>query len=82
MEKPSFFIMDIEASYEVLLWEIHFISFFLNERNITISLMMMYLKFNVVQYANLNSNSINKPCLRAIEYVFSDFLFISYLCLF
>ena len=82
MEKPSFFIMDIEASYEVLLWEIHFISFFLNERNITISLMMMYLKFNVVQYANLNSNSIKKPCLRAIEYVFSDFLFISYLCLF
>ena len=54
--------------------EIHYVSsFFLNERNITISLLMIHLKCTVVHYANLNSSSINKPYLRAIEYAISFF---------
>ena len=48
--------------------EMNFVSlFFLNERNITTSLLMIHLKCTVVHYANLNSSSINKPYLRAIE---------------
>ena len=78
MEKPSFFIMDFEGSYEVLkyLWssvhtfnnettallkffgiftEMHFVSlFFLNERNIMTSILMIHLKCTVVHYANTN----------------------------
>ena len=62
--------------------EMHFISlFFLNERNITISLFMIHLKCTFVPYANLNSSSINKPYLQAVEYTISLFP-ISYLCLF
>ena len=34
--------------------------FFLNERNITISLLMTHLKCTVVHYSDLNSRSINK----------------------
>ena len=42
--------------------EMHFVSlFFLNERNITTSLLMIHLKCTVVHYTNLNSTSINKP---------------------
>ena len=53
--------------------EMYFVPlFFLNERNISISILMYY--------ANLNSNSINKPYLRAAECALSfcfffDFLF-------
>ena len=58
--------------------EMHFVSlFFLNERNITSSLLMIYLKCAVVHYANLNSISINKIYLRAVCYfVFFNVLFI------
>ena len=47
--------------------EMHFVSlFFLNERNITITLLMMiHSKCTVMHYANLNSSSINKSYLRA-----------------
>ena len=45
--------------------DMHFVSlFFLNERNITTSLLMIHLKCTVVHYANLNSSSINKPFLN------------------
>ena len=37
--------------------------FFLNERNIATSLLMIHLKCTVVHYANLNSSSINKAYL-------------------
>ena len=60
--------------------EIHSVSlFFLNERKIITSLLMIHLKCAVVRYSNLNSRSINKPYLRAVEYdisFFFDFLFI------
>ena len=52
--------------------------FFLNEGNITISLLITYLKCTVVNYANKNSSSLNKYYLRAVEYAISfffDFLF-------
>ena len=62
--------------------EMHFVSlFFLNERNITTSLLMIHLKYPVVNYANLNSSSINKPYLWVAEYAISCFSN-SYLCLF
>ena len=45
--------------------EMHFVSlFFLNERNITTSLLMIHLKCTVAHYSNLNSSSINKPFLN------------------
>ena len=37
--------------------------FFLTERDITTSLLIMHLKCTVVRYANLNSISIKKPFL-------------------
>ena len=37
-----------------------FLYFFLNERNITTSLLMVHLTCTVMHYSNLNSNSINK----------------------
>ena len=40
--------------------EMHFVSlFFLNERNITTSHLMIHLKCTVAHYANVNSSSIN-----------------------
>ena len=57
-----------------------FLIFSFNERNIATSLLMIHLKCTVVHYANLNSSSINKPYLLAVEYTFLlfffDFLFI------
>ena len=45
--------------------EMHFVSlFFLKERNITTSLLMIHLKCSIVHYANLNSSSIDKPFLN------------------
>ena len=45
--------------------EMYFLSlFFLNEKNITTSLLMVHLKFTIVHYANLNSSFINKPFLN------------------
>ena len=59
--------------------EMHFVSlFFLNERNITTSLLMIHLKCTVVHYSNLNSNSINKPFLNYgplnMLFLFSDLI--------
>ena len=64
-----------------VLTEMYFASlFFLNERNIAASLLIIHLKWTVVHYANLNSNSINKPHLRAVKYAFSFFFrFLIYL---
>ena len=89
--------MDFEGSYEVILrhkyfwstcfWQWNsapfkiFLKFFLNVRNIAISLLMIHLNI-VKHYANLNSSSISKPYLRAVEYVISFFISITYLCLF
>ena len=54
--------------------EMHFVFlFFLNERNIATSLLMIHLKYPVVHYANLNSSSINKPYLWVVEYAISCF---------
>ena len=45
--------------------DLHFVSlFFLNERNIATSFLMIHLKCTVVHYANLNSSSINKLFLN------------------
>ena len=60
--------------------ELHFVSlFFLNERNLTTSLLMLHLKFTVVDYANLKSGSINKASiygpLNMLFHFFCDFLF-------
>ena len=54
--------------------------FFLNERNITISLLMVHLKCTVIHYANLNSSSINKPFLsyRPSNMLFRVFCFLIY----
>ena len=38
--------------------------FLLNEGNITISLLMIHLKYTVAHYANLNLSSINKLFLN------------------
>ena len=43
--------------------------------------LMIHLKCNVVHYANLNSSSLNKLYLRAVEYSIL-FFSIFYLCLF
>ena len=60
--------------------EIHFVFlFFLNEKNISTSLLIIHLKcdvmycyvlfpFTIYNYANLNSSSLSKPYLRAVEY--------------
>ena len=62
--------------------EMHFDSlFFLNEKNITASLLMIHLKCTLVHYANLNSSSLDKPYLRGVEYSIL-FFSIFYLCLF
>ena len=66
--------LDKETTTLLRTFEISTVSlFFLNERNITTSLLMIHLKYAVVPYANLNSSSMNKPCLRAVEYAFSFF---------
>ena len=64
------------------LWylQMHFVSsFFLNEWNITTSLLMIHLKCTVAHYSNLNSSSINKPFLNYgplnMLFRFFDFLF-------
>ena len=45
--------------------DIHFVSlFFLNERNITTSLLMIHLEYTVLQHSDLKSSSINKPFLN------------------
>ena len=52
----------------------HFVSlFFLNERNIATSLLMIHLKCTVKHYANLSSGFINQLYLQAIEYAISFF---------
>ena len=64
--------------------EMHVVSLFLlNERNITTSRLMIYLKCTVVRYANLISSSINKPFLNyePLNMLFR-FFSISYLCSF
>ena len=63
--------------------EMHFVSLiFLNERNITTSLLMVHFKCTVVHYANLNSSPIKRSYLRAVEYailfVFFRFLIYGY----
>ena len=58
----------------------HFVSlFFINERNIATSLLMIPLKCIIVYYAKLNWSSINKPYLRTVEYAI---LFFSISCLY
>ena len=56
-----------------------FLHVFLNERNITTSLLMIHLKCTVVHYVNLNSSSKNKPFLNYgflnMLLRFFDFLF-------
>ena len=60
--------------------EMHYASlFFLNERNITTSLLMIYLKCTVLHYADLNLSYINKPYLQAVEYAILFFCFFRFL---
>ena len=76
MEKPSFFIIDFEVSYEVLYvtnsFDLHTIHFSKRKkyRNLTFD---NTFKSAVLQCAKLNSSSINKPYLRAVEYAISLF---------
>ena len=61
--------------------DMHFVSlFFLNERNITTSLLMIHLKCTVVHYANLNSSSKNKAFLNygSLNMLFRFFRFLIY----
>ena len=54
--------------------EMHFVSLFsLHQGNITISLLMIHLKCDVVHCANLNSSLLDKDYLRAVEYAISFF---------
>ena len=70
-DKTTAFLKHLEISTEM-----HFVSlYFLNERNIATSLLMRHLKCTVVHYANLNSSSINKPYLGAVEYAILFFYF-------
>ena len=56
--------------------DMHIVSlFFLNKRNITTSFLMIHLKCTVVNYANLNSSSINKPFLNMLFNRPSNMLF-------
>ena len=60
--------------------DMHFVSLiFLNERNITTSLLTIHLECTVVPYANLNSSSVNKPFLNYgllnMLFFFFDLLF-------
>ena len=60
--------------------ETHLVSsLFLNERNIATSLLIKNSKCAVVHYAKLNSSSINKTYLKAVEYAILSFS-ISYFC--
>ena len=60
--------------------ETHLVSsLFLNERNIATSLLIKDSKCAVVHYAKLNSSSINKAYLKAVEYAILSFS-ISYFC--
>ena len=60
--------------------EMHFVSlFFLNERSITNSLLMIPLKYAVVHYTNLNSSSINKAYRGPLNMLFRFFRFAIYL---
>ena len=66
----SFTLSQVCWSTNFWLWneictKMHFVSlFFLNERNITTSFLMIHSKCTVEQYSNLNSNSMNQPCLN------------------
>ena len=57
--------------------EIHFVSLaFLNDEDIiTTSLLFIHLKCTIMHYVNLNSSSMNKPLLRAVEYDISLIFF-------
>ena len=72
-------MMALLKCFEICM-EIHFVTlFFLNERNITTSLLMIHLKDIVVHYANLNVRSISKPFLnRLLNILFCFFRFIIY----
>ena len=64
--------------------KMHFVSsFFLNERNIAVSLLMIHLKYSVVHYTNLNSSSINKSFLNCgpSNVLFRFFRFLIYIYL-
>ena len=61
--------------------EMHIVClFFLNERNISTSLLMIHLKCTVVHYVNLNSSSINKSLLdyRPLKMLFCFFQILIY----
>ena len=87
IKKPYFFIshkyfdlhtFDNETTALLKVFEIstemHFVSlFFLNERKITTSILMIQLKSTVVHYAIINSSTISKPFLRVVEYAISFF---------
>ena len=54
--------------------EMHFVFlFFQNGRNNTTKLLMIHLKVTVLHYVELNSSSINKSFLGAVDYVISFF---------
>ena len=58
--------------------EMNFVSLlFLNERNITISLLMIHLECIAVHYANINSSYLNKPDLWGVKYTILFFFFFS-----
>ena len=50
--------------------------FFLNERDIATSVLMIHLKCAVAHHDNQNSSSLNKPYSRAVEYAISFFNFL------
>ena len=61
--------------------EMHFVSlFFLKERNIATSLLMIHLKCAIAHYANLISSSINKSFMNygSLNVLFHFFRFLIY----
>ena len=71
------------AAFLMFFWNVHgyaFCLFFLNERSITTSILMIHLKCTVVHYVNLNSSSKNKPFLNygPLNILFCFFLFLIY----
>ena len=78
-------IFDNETAALLNLFEIctkmHFVSlFFLKERNIKTSILVIHLKYAVLHYANLNSSSINKALLNygLLNILFRFFPFLVY----
>ena len=77
----AYFLQGNGDQFFKICMDMHFVSlFFVNERNITTSLLMINLKCAVACYGNLNSSSINKFFLNygSLNMLFRLFPFLIY----